>query len=231
MKSLRVVAVLSLVICAVGTCAQSFNIELDINGGGSEAGQGVPSSFFGAAAGQLGSWSRVSASRGGATPIHDLVGQLTNVTFDPSAHGGGAGSGMGNNTGEYRLLLNDGTVVTIPCAFTISGLTAGRYLIYSYVLSRASESLAPARVTISNATNPVQFSGLGYRPSNQFALGITHSLHDVWLAGSALTINVENMGANSTTATGFQIVKMPVPEPTALSAFVLAGAFLRFRRR
>src|SRR5688572_27371175 len=92
--------------------AQSFNIDLDAFFGTPETGNGAPSPEFGAAAGQLGLWNRISMVAGGTIPIHDTAGAFTGATMHVfGTFGDGIGFNNPTNTGDFALLLNDAASV------------------------------------------------------------------------------------------------------------------------
>lgn len=223
MKQLAL-AIATLAFCHQAT-AQSFNIDLDISGGGPTAGQGVPSSLFGGAANQPGHWTRLgAASHSSFIPLRNLNGVLTNVDVYWNISGGGGGSGWTGNDGDHRLLMNDGTVITVPTTFQFSNLQPGRYKVFTYLADRSGEDIL-GDVTIAGADIETKVSGIGGMPGNEFIEGRTHAVHDVTLTTSALAIRVRTYPLNGvyTSLLGFQIVSMPVPEP---SGFVISAVGL-----
>ncbi|HMS56214.1 MAG TPA: PEP-CTERM sorting domain-containing protein [Fimbriimonadaceae bacterium] len=214
--------------------AQSFNIDINIRFGGYEAGAGAPSATFGGAANSPGFWNAISA--GGGPFVHSLNGlngERVDATLQYNQSGALAGSGWNGNDGDHRLLMNDGTVVTIPQTFNFAGLQPGRYEIFTYLADRSGRDV-PGDVTILGADVETKVSGVGGMPGNEFIEGRTHAAHDVTLTTSSLAIQVRTNppGPPSSTLAGFQIVRMPVPEPSG--ALLLASALtvlLVFSRR
>lgn len=234
MKMHKVLASLGM----AGTClragAQSFNIDLDVGFGPPEGGNGAPSAAFGAASGQAGVWNRIgAASHSTAWSLVDLGGEITGASLTNTISGAGGGSGWTGNTGDHRLLMNDYKRITIPCTYTFSGLLPGRYTIYTYGVD-AVERVLPLRVEVPGAQSPVQLSGQGLMSGNQFALGITHAIHELNLDGSSFSMILSK--ANETlpapSVNGLQLVYTPVPEASTVIGVTFGLALItRFRRR
>ncbi len=129
--------------------------------------------------------------------------------------------------------MNDYTRITIPCTFTFSGLLPGRYQIITYGVDAVSRVL-PLRVEVPGASTPIQYSGQGLMPGNQFVLGVTHCAHDLVLAGSsfAMVLSKVNEASQAPSVNGFQLIYTPVPEPSVALAFGIGVLGLtRFRRK
>lgn len=172
------------------TQAQSFNVDLDIGFGDQQGGNGAPDSAFGGAADNPGRWNRIEAG-GPRQPVNllGLGGMMSNVQLQ-GMEGLGNSYGYDNyaNSGEYALLLNDAAVVSGEIDYRLTGLAAGRYLIYTYAVE-ASGLTDDATVTVPGADDPVKHV-TGPMPGNQFIEGITHSVHTITLTGSSLDIYV-----------------------------------------
>lgn len=215
MKQL-VLAAATLALCRQAA-AQSFNIDIDIGFGGYEAGSGAPSSTFGGAADQAGYWNRIRDSGGvHQHPLTTLDESLSAVTIQYNQSGGLAGSGWNGNDGDHRLLMNDGLFVTIPAAFNFGNLQPGRYRVFTYLADRSGRDIQ-GDVTIFGADIETKVS-VGGMPGNMFIEGRTHTIHDVTLATSSLVIHARTNPLTGlyTNLLGFQIVQMPVPEPSGL---------------
>ncbi|HMS55219.1 MAG TPA: PEP-CTERM sorting domain-containing protein [Fimbriimonadaceae bacterium] len=222
-----------------GTClkagAQSFNIDLDVSGGGPLVGQGVPSAAFGAASGQTGFWNRISSSGHNRThALLNLQGASISATMRFSDSGGGGGSGWVGNTGDHRLLMNDYTSITIPCTVTFSGLLPGRYTIYTYGADALGRAV-PLEVRVPGAVTEVFRSGLSPATGNQFVLGVTHTIHHVLQSASTLQVILSDPISDNPpdpSVNGFQLVHTPVPEPSIWLGLALGLlGITRFRRK
>jgi hypothetical protein len=233
MKLFKYLLVAGTAGCLVATAgAQGFNVDLEVGFGGPEGGNGAPSAAFGAAGSQAGFWNAVYAG-GPTTEV-----QLTNLDGSTSQARliatGGTGSYGGSayliNTGDHALLLNDyarlgGESLEIQYHFT--GFTPGRYLIYTYAVNATGEQVA-VDVTVPGALVPVQIA-TGPMPGNQFILGVTHTVHDLTLTGSAFDIKVHSGQWPYGECNGFQIVA--VPEPASLLACAAGLLVMAGKRR
>jgi hypothetical protein len=228
-------------VCVAGTAgwllatagAQGFNLDIDVMTGPPEGGNGAPGSTFAAAAGQAGFWNRMDAAGPSVpTSLYGLDGGLTSAQmYATGGLGSAGGSGLPINTGDYCLLLNDyvrlgGESLEVQYHFT--GFTSGRYLIYTYAVNATGEQVA-VDVTVPGALVPVQVA-TGPMPGNQFILGVTHTVHDLTLTGSAFDIKVHSGQWPYGECNGFQIVA--VPEPcSALALAAGISALVRRRRK
>jgi hypothetical protein len=237
MKMLAGVSVVGVSVLGIGSVASAQSINIDIDAGISNGHAEPPSSSFGAAANQPGYWNAIGFSA--PAPLSDLNGQPTGATFN---YGPGDITGVntiatyvgGSNSGDYQLLMNDyysiGTLITGGSAtFTIAGLTNGSYQVYTYA-SNPGVSVPSTSVSVlgSTSTNP-QFV-IGPSVNNTFALGITHSLHDVLVTNGTISITVSDLANdnNNGSLQGIQIVQT-VPAPGA--AVLLLGGLAAVGRR
>jgi hypothetical protein len=205
-----------LAIACVGLSAlantQSFNIDLDVSGGPPEAGHGVPATSFGAAASQQGFWNAVGVTAAGPEQLRDLAGELTGVTVTVTGFGSGGGSNLPINTGNYALLLNDYARISDRITYGFAGLAAGRYQIYCYAVD-ATGANRPVDVSVPGSITPNPQLVSGVMPGNSFVLGVTHSVHELQLAGNSFTLLARNhiQGPPNGSVNGFQIVAVPEP--------------------
>lgn len=185
MNILRVLAgVVGALVLPCGAVGQSFNIDIDVEAGGPEVGAGVPSNAFGAAANQPGFWTLLGAAQHThAYPLFGLDGTATAATVRWKVSGGGAGSGMGNNTGDFRLLLNDCTKVSVPTTYHFENILPGRYKLTTYAVDRGGNTY-PTRVTVPGAVVTTKLSGNGAMPGDRFIESITHCIHEFRVAGT-----------------------------------------------
>lgn len=214
--------------------AQSFNIDLDLYGGGGETvGNGSPSDGFGAAASQSGYWNRISATGDGgeAESLFGLEGAPTGVTI--AASGGiGVAGGYNNHDidGDYRLLMADYALIGGENDYLFAGLESGDYLIYTYCVNPRAEVNVATTVTVPGATEPVQMASGSIPPGNLFIQGVTHTVHELHVTGSSFEVDILGTWPYSV-CNGFQIVEV-VPEPATLtSALPCLLLFLKRRRR
>lgn len=215
-------------IASAALASAQFNIDLNSEFVPPELGGGAPSSSFGAAANQAGFWNLIPAQGNPPLLLRGLSGELTSVSLTGPTGGGGGGNNFSGNTGDFALLLNDGRIVASTSSWTISGLTPGRYQVWTYVVFPGIEMI-PADVTVpgSITSNPQRVSGP--MPGNSFELGITYSLHEIDVNGD-LVIRVDRI-TESPMVNGFQIVAVPEPGTTAVALVGLASLVARKRKR
>lgn len=230
------IAVTMMLMTAAPGLAQRFNIDLDQAGTFPSHGNGSPSASFGAAAGQAGVWNTVDAQDFGPTPLLDTSGSATGVTIAITATSmlpTSLSFWNTSNTGDFALLLNDATQIGTASqggsrTYTFSGLTPGPYQIYTYAVApQGTVGTNPVFVPGSTSTNPQDVTGP--MPGNAFALGITHSLHDVMVTTGTLSVmfSVPPNLPSGAFVNGFQLV----PEPGTVSLLALGGLALLRKRR
>lgn len=205
--------------------AQSINLDFDIEGGGPEAGQGVPSSSFGAAGNQPGFWNLYGVTQSSTSSLRGLGGQATSVTMRKLGIGGGIGGGSGwtINSGDYRLLLNDYMTIPDEVTYRFEGLTPGRYRVVTYAVNATGETVS----TFVDIQGQVRVS-TGPMPGNALIEGVTHTVHDFTLSGSILDIRAYGTWPYSE-LNGFQIIA--VPEPATVALLTSGFIAMRCRRR
>jgi hypothetical protein len=218
-------AVFAAVAMSAFSCAQSFNLDLDLPQAPPALGGGVPSSSFGAAANMPGHWNRMTTNAL-HTPL-DINGNATSVQI---VSPGGGGVGAFNNptvTGDHALLLNDGLDVPSSYDWIFMGLQNGSYKLFTYAV-HASGVVDAAKVTVATANVPIQFV-TGPIQGNSFAIGKTHSVHDIVVTNNEFTVRVERSITYPAKVNGFQLVA--VPEPASLLILGLGIPFLLKRKR
>jgi len=208
---LRTAAVL-LALSGTST-AQSFNLDV-----GANQSHPLPANGYGAAANQPGAWVGVSTTAQSAVPITDIVGANTGVTITPV---GGFGDFAVNNPtwmGDDDLLMEDasdvgGIAQGAPggsVTWTIQGLAAGDYAVYTYALAPDFPASYNTRITVSGAVQGPQVVG-GAWSGSPHVLGTSFARHDVAIAsGQTLTIVTDDPGTitgNLSTVNGFQLVQ------------------------
>jgi hypothetical protein len=229
----RVVALVCVGLLGSSALAQRFNIDMDDPSAFPYQGGGVPSIGFGAAAGQPGFWNSINTPN----PVNllDLGGAATSVVMSVVSSDPVGTTAAFNplTSGDYALLLNDARQVGLVFnggfqTYTFTGLENGPYQVYTYAASPAGfVSATPVDVPGSSSPNPQVVTGPV--AGDFFALGITHSLHDVLVTNGALVVNVTMPPGveNGGWIAGFQIV----PEPHAFGLFLLGGLLMARVRR
>lgn len=174
-----------------------INIDLDVDLPG-KAGTGPPFPAFGAAPGQAGVWNSVMPGvgpfslvglQGEPTPVTiSRSGVLPIITFDTGGRG------------DYARLVYDADRIDGPSTFTVSGLPAGAYNIYTYAAAPFFGTIA-TRVTINGVSQVVASAPADFT----FVEGATHARHTISHPGGLLTIHVDKAGVNGV-VNGIQIV-------------------------
>jgi len=204
--------------------AQSLNIDL----GTVEV---APSSSFGAAAGQAGTWSKLGLGTTNALP--DLTGAATSVAATVTAD---TSTGYDNScTGDLGHLVNDniyaeGGTWTV----TLTGLAPGEYTVYLY------EPTNPAVVTGNMTVNGTPLAGITDHACALTA-GQTYTTATATVTGT-LTITGDSAGTPDGFAglAGLQLVltqaiePIPAASPAALlllAVLVASAGFVLLRRQ
>ncbi|MBL8860223.1 MAG: hypothetical protein JNL28_17070 [Planctomycetes bacterium] len=209
------ISVLALGALAARASAQSFNLDV-----GSNISAPVPSPTYGAAALQPGFWSPVATTSGNPVALLDLNSNLpTSVTIQPS---GGYGDFYDNSQawpGDDRNLMADASDVAnlaVPpsgglITWTISGLSAGKYTIFTYALAPDFPASYTTTVEVTGAVEGAQTTG-GVWSGSPHVLGVSYARHTrTILAGQNIVVRTSNSTTNPATnfgsVNGFQIVK------------------------
>lgn len=212
--ALVVSAVAALATQASGQVPFGLNIDIDFNFPG-EAGAGPPSAGYGAAAGQTGSWNSVMFGTGPFNLI-GLTGAPTTAQISRSISPPASTIDLGA-TGDYARLVYDADRIDGSMTYTITGLPAGSYMIYTYAAAPSFGTVA-TRITINGEAQLVA----GAANDGTFALGQTHSRHSITHTGEPLTILVAKASINGV-VNGFQIVPVIQPAPGAFSIIAPAN--------
>lgn len=217
-------------VLSAGAAGQGFNIDVDVGAGSEAVCNGAPSMVFGAAPDQPGFWKRLDAAdHSYANPLFDLGASPSLATVRWNVSGGGSGSGWAGNSGDYRLLLNDRTIISVPINYFFEGFLPGRYAIYTYAVDGGGET-TPAEITVPGAEAPIRYSGTTGMRGNTFELGVTHCVHEIVLTGSSFQVTARSLGHHAS-LNGFQIAYQPVPEPSATVSLILGLGLMVARRR
>jgi hypothetical protein len=228
---IRPIAALAIALLSRIAGAQSFNVDISLDGNPSVGG-GVPSDSFGAAANQPGRWNYLDVV-GIRESLFDLQGNVVPVSISTATSGGslqGGGFANPSNTGDYAKLLNDeGTVSGAWRSWTFNGLANGSYRVVTYAV-RPSPVFTTALVTISNSITPNPQVAQGIMPGNQLILGLTHTVHEANVVNSQLVITVSRpVGGEIVCVNGFQLTAVPEPISVIALTFALGGYILRKR--
>lgn len=191
--------------------AQAFNIDFGTT-------SPVPSVPYGAASGQAGHWNVFA---GGPTALQNTAAAATGVSIVDTLFSFPSGANDPLTLGDDDALLDDYMAVPFHAVYTVNGLAAGTYDVYSYTWT-----FGPLSTGIDVNTQGVQVIGGVW--SGSFTPG-SYSLHTVTIAASQpLVIDVYSINGALGAIAGVQIV--PVPTPGAAAAMGL-GALAALRRR
>ena len=183
--------------------AQSFNVDV----GDNTVLYPVPVDSYGAGASQAGCWKAVSWPYN-ATLVH-LDGSPSSVTTS-STSSSSYNHFPSSLTGEDRNFMVD--IPNLPAIggpwfWTISGLQAGSYELYTYAWAPENNGNL-TRVSVAGSTDPAQDIGGPWSGSPHVA-GITYALHHVVVSGGVLSIEVEGLNNTAGSVNGFQLVFAP----------------------
>lgn len=191
-------------LCAPGAAiAQSFNIDLGI-------GLGVPTSNYGAAAGQTGVWNGIPNPHPNTIALVDLSGQATNVTLETS---GGQDLLLnippnGNKTsGNDQRLMDDiwdpGSGMPGGGEVTLRNVLPGPYAVYVYA-SAPDDISFRSGVRVNGSA--ITFIGGNWPSPFAFVAPITHAVYDIDVGPDrTLTVDVEQW-VGYASVNGFQVV-------------------------
>jgi hypothetical protein len=227
----------------IGTClglvtpaaAQSFNVDIDLQGSNPALGSGAPSSAFGGAAGEPGVWNAFQTS--GPTPLVEIGGVPTAATVaiaSTSTTPMVLGFNNPSQTGDFALLFNDGSQIGTTTqggtrTYRFTGLVPAPYIITTYT-ARPGNFEGHLLVDVPGSIEG-QLVASGTPMSNTFTEGVTHVVHHLLLApGATIDINLTDVaGAPAGYVSGFQVIVFP--EPAAMGGLVSAAVLMLSRRR
>ncbi|MBL8745049.1 MAG: hypothetical protein JNK58_01695 [Phycisphaerae bacterium] len=182
-----------------------LNIDVDFNDFG-QPHAGVPSSSWAAAGGQPGSWASVGFGPGPFNLV-GLNGVPSGAQIARSSASPGFTFDLGSS-GNYAKLVYDADRIDGPGSYTITGLPAGSYIVYTYAAAPSFSTIA-TRVTINGSQQVIADAPI----DNTFAEGRSHARHALFHPGGPLVIAVDKASINGA-INGFQIV--PVLAPAAV---------------
>lgn len=188
----------------------------------------VPSSSFGGAANQPGTWNLVRASAAASQSLLDINGLLSGVQIQQSSSGNHLSTCIGGiGTLDWFNLMCDyayaATGVTSPLNYTIKFLPPGVYDVYVYAC-RPGETFAPnTSVNWTVGTTSIATEIIGGPVTVQtFQEGLTHVTRQVTIpaGGADLKIRVFDTSGefgDQIACNGIQIVRVDEPVATIAS--------------
>jgi hypothetical protein len=215
----RLVAAASILIGVLSGAASAqsplgINLDFDFAFPG-EPGTGAPAATFGAAAAQPGVWNLVGFGFGPFALV-DLAGAPSPVSIARSLNPPASTIDLGL-TDDYARLVYDADRIDSTLNYTINGLPAGEYAVYTY-------AAAPTFLTVSTriTINGNQQTVAGAQNDGLFSLGVTHARHQFIHPGGILTITAARAAINGV-VNGLQIVPILPPPPAAFSLIAPAN--------
>jgi hypothetical protein len=214
MKKMAVLFLVLLWIVSVASPALAVPLNIDF---GAAGGGNYPSSTFGAASGQAGTWNNITAF---STPsgILDIGGNATSVTTTITAFSMNAFSGL--PPGDANALMENSfysSGINNSWSLSMTGLLDGLYDVYLY------DSHNSAVGTGSGNVNGISFANInGNFGSGTFVEGTNyHLLSGVTITGGTLFATGSLIGSdlNNSGLAGMQIVPtvpVAVPEPSTM---------------
>lgn len=177
--------------------AQSLNIDL-----GDAAAMGVPSSSYGAAAGQAGSWNGIPLTQP-VTTLHDLNGVPSAASFRNASSFGVTWNHAGT-VGDDQALLDDLGDPGSGGLYRFDGLLPGGYEVWTYAWAPDS-SAGLSSVIVTGASEIGATVGGAW--NGALSEGITHSVHHVNVSNGSILIDiVPAAGSSFASVNGFQLV-------------------------
>lgn len=199
---------------AVAQAPVGINLDFDFNFPG-EPGTGAPAVTFGAASGQTGVWNLVGFGLGPFS-LNDLTGAPSPVTLSRSLNPPATSIDIGG-TDDYAKLVYDSDRIDSTLIYTLTGMPAGEYAIYTYAAAPSFVTVA-TRITI----NAQQQLVAGAQNDSMFTLGATHARHQFVHAGGPLTITAVRASINGV-VNGLQIVPILPPPPSSFTLIAPAN--------
>ncbi|MDP6539236.1 MAG: hypothetical protein QF903_03125 [Planctomycetota bacterium] len=208
----------ALLVAPASAAAQEFNLDV-----GDATTFGIPSSAYGAAAGQAGEWFSLNGGPPYAFTLDDVHGTTTSVVTDCQVMGNGLGDYSSDNaltSGDDELLMDDlqdvGGVGS-TAIWTFSGLAPGAYNVFTYAWA---PDVATYTTNITpGGTSDTQVSG-GPWPGGH-ALGTTYALHCVTVDSAGVLVLEIATATGFGSVNGFQLV----PKSTACGGGAPGVAF------
>jgi hypothetical protein len=188
--------------------AQSLNVDFTTF-------NASPSSGYGAAAAQPGTWNNLSG--GGPQALQNLAGGATTATLSANTTAGWA-FGFNNvlTSGDDELLLDGGHDGAMNLSF--AGLSNGNYEVYTYAWAPDSPTLYFTNVAVTGSADPQQTIG-GVDWTGVHVLGQQYAFHRVAVTNGTLQI-VCTVSQNFATENGVQLKFLSTPPVTYCTAKV-----------
>jgi hypothetical protein len=200
-----------------GALAESINIDF-------WNARGTPSSAFGGAAGQPGTWASIT-STGITSNLPGLDGSPTDVSLS-LASPGALSMGTGGTSGALGALLDDNFFTSVGNSsgwtVTLSGIDPGTYDVYVY--APANTSVSTGAYTINGVPMP---SLPGADPLTSFVLGTNYDV----LSGLSVSGGTITLSSSDPWYVGLSGIQVVIPEPGTALLLAAGLAVLAVRRR
>jgi hypothetical protein len=180
---------------AAPAAAQNINIDYGV-------GAGSPTDEYGAAADHPGYWNILAGNDDAPQPLLDTRGEPTGITVTPSLPSGPAFFDNPGTSGDDGALMDDYLDLhSHPQTFTLSGLHAGAYTVFTYAWAPDSPDF-----TTFVDVNDLGGVGVGGPWPGHHEEGVTYARHAVALAEGEDLV-VYTFAPSHGTLNGLQIVE------------------------
>ncbi len=201
-----------------GAFAESINIDFGPQ-------RGFPSSSFGGAAGQPGTWANIT-SPGTIANLPGLNGSPTDVSQELSSAGNITTNGAGGSSGALGPLLDDNFFTQdgndSGWTLTLSNIDAGTYDVYVY--APGNDQVSTGAYTINGVAMP---SLPGADALESFALGTNYDV----LSGLSVTGGTITLSSGDPSYVGLAGLQVVIPEPGTALLLAAGLALIAVRRR
>ncbi|MCG3122286.1 MAG: hypothetical protein GIKADHBN_00667 [Phycisphaerales bacterium] len=200
----RCTAIAALVLFAGTATAQSFNVDLNATSGN---GSGVPSSAFGGAAAQPGTWNNINNGTAATVGLQKVDGSASGVNFTWNKTTAISGIFDSGTSGDYTKLQLDGQFMTSfgTLQYTFANMEAGTYAVFTYAQTPNSNN--EAGVTVTGTSSSYQY--VSGNMSDDLLPGSSHAIHIVTVAaGGSIVVKVNDTFSGVASCTGIQVRKI-----------------------
>ncbi len=224
-------------LCAALTAGSPARALLNVDLHSPDSNEGTPSDAYGAAAAQPGRWNVGNVGDTMPQPLLDLQGMATSWELAIDLDGAGHSvPTVWTLPGDETALMDDGyDMPSIPgdrVNFTISGLPAGVYDVYTYGWHSVEAQKHTITIEVGGVPRLVQPDDFMF-PG--FVEGMTHAVHPGVVLGTAEDLLITAITtadiSDDSVVNGFQIVAAPEPGGTWLAWTSLVSLAARARGR
>ena len=197
--------VLSTVLAALGLAGAAAAQSLNVDVGDNTILFPAPSSGYGAAAQQPGTWNAVKTPY--SAQLVGLGGSPSGVSVSSSGTNAFATPFSGLSGDDERLMADCQSISAFSgtVRWTFSGLAAGVYRVYTFAWD-PSGSGAGTEVSVVGSSDPTQIVA-GIWSGSPHVITASYALHHVGVGAGTLEIDVSGHAGSSGSVNGFQLVQ------------------------